>query len=276
MSVPPDLSLPGRAREVARALGERLRIVDFYDAAGSAVYERLTRDDHSEVAEFVAWVRRCGGPVLELACGAGRLTLPLLSCGHEVVAVDNSPTMLQLLAQRLDTPAGRRLAPRLTTVVGDMTRLDLGRQFRVVVLGTTTISLLDVDQRRALFQRVAAHLDEDGRFFVSTLEFEAPRDLAPAESVQTFADGDAQCTLMEYVDFVESRRWVNLLRESPDDEPLLVTTTTHVLDTAELEEEMVRAGLAVVGRQVVTTAPFFDASPRHTILLEVCRPGGRR
>src|ERR1051326_2942980 len=37
-----------------------------------------------------------GGPVLELACGTGRLTLPVAADGHEVVAVDASTAMLDM------------------------------------------------------------------------------------------------------------------------------------------------------------------------------------
>ena len=104
------VALPGHAGEVARFFGDRLRVVDFYGPHGSAVYDELTRHDQSEIAELVRLLRHCDGAVLELACGSGRITLPLLACGRDVVAVDNSGRMLELLDERLATPRGKRFA----------------------------------------------------------------------------------------------------------------------------------------------------------------------
>ena len=39
--------------------------------------------------------RSTGGPVLELACGTGRLTIPLAQDGHGVVGLDSSACMLR-------------------------------------------------------------------------------------------------------------------------------------------------------------------------------------
>jgi SAM-dependent methyltransferase len=49
--------------------------------------------------------RRTDGPVLELACGTGRLTVPLARDGQEVVGLDASPAMLR--AARAKAEAGR-------------------------------------------------------------------------------------------------------------------------------------------------------------------------
>ncbi len=43
----------------------------------------------------------CNGPVLELACGSGRLLLPLAEDGYEVTGVDTSASMLSLARQKL-------------------------------------------------------------------------------------------------------------------------------------------------------------------------------
>ncbi len=50
----------------------------------------------ADIAVHVALARRFGGPVLELACGTGRLLAPLAQAGLEVTGVDNSQEMLDL------------------------------------------------------------------------------------------------------------------------------------------------------------------------------------
>ena len=42
------------------------------------------------------------GHVIDLGCGTGRVTRELLAIGHRVTAIDNSPSMLQILRDRLE------------------------------------------------------------------------------------------------------------------------------------------------------------------------------
>jgi ubiquinone/menaquinone biosynthesis C-methylase UbiE len=75
--------------------------------------------------------RREGGPVLELGCGTGRLTLPVARTGLRVVGVDRSRPMLAYAFRRArKLPRARR--PRL--VLGDIRQLPLrGGRFSVVM-----------------------------------------------------------------------------------------------------------------------------------------------
>src|SRR5580692_11809206 len=41
-----------------------------------------------------------GGPVLELACGTGRLTVPLAAAGVDITGIDRSPSMLEAARDR--------------------------------------------------------------------------------------------------------------------------------------------------------------------------------
>jgi ubiquinone/menaquinone biosynthesis C-methylase UbiE len=56
-----------------------------------------------------------GGSVLELACGTGRLIIPLTLDGHEVVGLDSSPTMLAAARQKAQAAGARA-----TWLQGDM------------------------------------------------------------------------------------------------------------------------------------------------------------
>ena len=63
-------------------------------------YRRLA-DDRRQFAPV--------GPVLDLACGTGRLLLPLLHDGHTVVGLDRSVSMLAAASRRAAT--WRRCSP---------------------------------------------------------------------------------------------------------------------------------------------------------------------
>lgn len=64
---------------------------------------------------YLGYAGIVGGPILEPACGTGRLLVPLAEAGYQVTGVDSSPAMVERARARLEQ-AG--LAARVT--VGDM------------------------------------------------------------------------------------------------------------------------------------------------------------
>jgi SAM-dependent methyltransferase len=102
--------------------------------------------------------------VLELACGNGRVALPLARAGYRVAAVDNSKAMLEQLRARLrEEPeeVGQRVEP----VQQDIRRLRLDRLFRFIYLPfNTMLVLVQAHERRAMLDRVREHLAPSGAF----------------------------------------------------------------------------------------------------------------
>ncbi|MEV0567235.1 class I SAM-dependent methyltransferase [Dactylosporangium sp. NPDC050588] len=97
-----------------------------------------------------------GAEILELGCGAGRLTHPLTGLGHPVTAVDNSAEML----------AHVRGA---ATVLADIETLDLDRRFPVVLLASHLCNTPDDRLRGRLLAACRRHLDAAGRVVVQWL-----------------------------------------------------------------------------------------------------------
>ena len=99
----------------------------YYDAAYSAKEDLVDRDFYLDLA------REYGGPVLELGCGTGRITLPLARQGVDVTGIDASRAMLEVLRAKLaDEPAA--IKRRVRVVEGDFRTLCLGDQFPMVVI----------------------------------------------------------------------------------------------------------------------------------------------
>jgi SAM-dependent methyltransferase len=82
-----------------------------------------------ELACFQAFIERGGQPALDLACGTGRLLLPLLRAGLDVDGCDLSPDMIALCRQRA---AREGLAPSLYPQA--MHALDLPRAYRTIFI----------------------------------------------------------------------------------------------------------------------------------------------
>jgi SAM-dependent methyltransferase len=90
--------------------------VDFYDEGGSlfveaydAFYSSADPQLERVVAFYERLAREVGGPVLELACGTGRIAIPLAKARLHVTGVDLSEAMLAIARRKLaGLPAIRR------------------------------------------------------------------------------------------------------------------------------------------------------------------------
>ena len=112
---------------------------------------------------YVRQIERCGEPVLELACGSGRLTIPLTEKGFEIKGLDISDKMLTLRQRR--KPETRNL--KLDAVKGDMTDFDLGKKFNLIFIPAQSLTHLDtLEQIEKCFACVKEHLTDDGRFLI--------------------------------------------------------------------------------------------------------------
>ncbi|MFF3339148.1 daptide-type RiPP biosynthesis methyltransferase [Streptomyces flavidovirens] len=258
-------TVPGRAGELLARLGDRAVLCDMYDATGSEVYHDLAGGNTLEIRELLAAIRPFPGPVLDLAAGSGRLTFPLLAAGRPVTALELSPDMLRLLHARL-AGAPASLRGRCDTVQADMSDFSLGRRYAVVVLGTTTVSLLDAAGRAGLYRAVRDHLAPGGRFLLSTVDLD-PADAGPAEAeLLHVTESGRRYRMFEHWVAGSGTRTVTVFPAEPGASgPVPVCTTSiNVLPVAVLEEELDRAGFAVRSRIPLTGA----GERHHDVLLE--------
>lgn len=111
------------------------------------------------------------GPVLELACGSGRLLLPLAREGYELTGVDNSATMLSLAQERLQH-AG--MIDRCKLVQQDMCSLDLGQKFRLALIALGSFAHVSTrKQQQQVLAAVHAHLTSGALLIVDIANADA-------------------------------------------------------------------------------------------------------
>ena len=118
-----------------------------------ARFDRLAAsgaDVHGE-ARFV----RAYAPasVLDAGCGTGRVGIELARHGIEVVGADVDGSMLA---------TARRLAPQIRWLEADLTALDLGRTFDVVVMAGNVPLFTPPGTQAGLVAGVARHVAPDG------------------------------------------------------------------------------------------------------------------
>jgi SAM-dependent methyltransferase len=114
------------------------------------------------VAFYRALAQEAGGSVLEIACGTGRVTIPIAQLGLPVTGLDIVPGMLERARSKSVGLPARWLE-------GDARAFDLGEQFRLIFLtGNAFQAFVTNADQAALLQRVHAHLHDDGLFAFET------------------------------------------------------------------------------------------------------------
>jgi len=128
------------------------------------------RGDTTQWADQILWRKMAqerGGALLDVGCGTGRLLVDLLA--HEVDAegVDNSPEMMALCREKAAT---RGLSPVLYEQL--MERLDLPRQYRTILVPSSSFQLLTDPQDAAeAMRRFHTHLEPGGLLALPFMEF---------------------------------------------------------------------------------------------------------
>jgi len=114
------------------------------------------------IAFYSALARETGGPVLEVACGTGRVSIPIAQLGFAVTGLDIVPEMLELARSKSTNLL-------LRWVEGDARNFDLGEQFKLIFLtGNAFQAFLTRADQESLLKCVSGHLHTDGLFAFET------------------------------------------------------------------------------------------------------------
>ncbi|MEQ8174516.1 MAG: class I SAM-dependent methyltransferase [Syntrophomonadaceae bacterium] len=152
------------------------KAIEFDDVAD--IYDYYVNVD-LDIPFFVEELRARKGDVLELMCGTGRVSLPLLKNGVSLTCVDYSSKMLDKLGDKL---SANQLQARL--VHADVCQMELGRQYETVFIPFNSfMELVGAEKQIAALQSINSHLIDEG-LFICTLHNPAVRaGLANGERV---------------------------------------------------------------------------------------------
>ena len=230
-----------------------------YGSHVAADYDELYSDlDPTPAVEAISELA-AGGAVLEFGIGTGRVALPLLSRGVEVVGVDGSAEMSAVLARK---PGG----DRIPVTIGDFSTTDVGRHdFSAVALVFNTVFALPSQGAQiAVFGNAARHLRVGGVFVVEAWvpDLGAFRD-GRAVRLQEVGDGTVLLEVAEIFP-AEQRMRTNKIRLGGTTGVRVWPAHHRYAWPAELDLMARLAGMTLVYRWADwERAAFGDASRAH-------------
>jgi SAM-dependent methyltransferase len=219
-------------------------------------------------ADLPLWeelAEHCGGPVLELGCGTGRVALHLARRGHQVIGLDRDPELLAVLGERgADLP--------VEGLEADAREFAVEIPASLVLAPTHLLQLLaDAAERAESLRCIAAALRPGGIFAAAIIEGMPEPDGAPPPLPDVReVDGWVYSSLATEAAVGPGEIVVRRLRQkvspqgSLSEEPNEVRIATFAAATLEAEAE--RVGLLPAGRREIAATEIHVGST--AVLLE--------
>jgi SAM-dependent methyltransferase len=171
----------------------------FY-AAVARYYDAEHRDKTDDLDLYSELSAEYGGPILEVACGSGRVMLHLAQEGYEVHGIDIEPAMLELARAK----AERRpdLRERLHFYEGDVLSFDTEKRFRLALVPYNGLMHFhEQEDQLELLRRLRRWLMADG---LLALDLPNPADAFAAQDTdamlleKTFLEPETGHLVMQY------------------------------------------------------------------------------
>lgn len=141
------------------------------------LYDLDLDGERDDVELYLALAGRRPHSILELACGTGRIAIPLAQASHDVVGVDNDRHMLER-ARHAWAATATKGHGTVELVEADLTEINLDRRFDLIILGLNALLMLTGREAQLAALRVGAeHLAPDGRLVIDVW-LPTPADLA--------------------------------------------------------------------------------------------------
>lgn len=103
--------------------------------------------------------------ILELMCGTGRVSIPLLESGRIMTCVDYSKGMLDIFRKKI---ADKDYKTSVNLVEMDVTELKLDRKFGMIFLPFHSISeILSTTKQKEALRSISNHLKKGGTFILT-------------------------------------------------------------------------------------------------------------
>ena len=157
------------------------------------LYDALHNDIETDENVIKYYAKKCNGPVLEIACGTGRLSKYIIDLGLPYTGIDNSKPFLDISLQKFGGNG--------TFLHNNMQDFKLAEKFDFIFIGFNSFlhNLTDKDALNCL-RCVREHLNSDGIFLLSIFlpdpEF-LYRDEYLHEARTFFNYNGKQCRVME-------------------------------------------------------------------------------
>lgn len=124
------------------------------------IYDSYVNVDF-DIPFYKALCKKYSGSILELMCGTGRVSVPLIKDGFNLTCVDYSQEML-------DVFAGKIAGKDISLFCQDVSEFDIGKEFDFIFIPFNSIAeITDMDKMKQAIRRISRHLADCGDLLIT-------------------------------------------------------------------------------------------------------------
>lgn len=166
---------------------------NFEEYENPLLYDQENEAYKGEIPLLLKWAAKKQGPIIDLACGTGRVTIPLAASGHTLIGVDIHKGMVEEARKK-----SIQLHLPITWMEQDCTKLDLQmKSYFMYSVGNSFQHFLTNEAQDGFLSSINLHL-EMGGIFIFGARFPSVEELLqpPTEEYwKTYTDHDTQHTV---------------------------------------------------------------------------------
>jgi SAM-dependent methyltransferase len=185
------------------------------------IYDYYTNVDFD--VDFFKTLCRGHKNILELMCGTGRISKPLIDEGFSLTCVDYSEEMLDIFRRKVDGSQNVKI------VCQDVCELNLEERFDLIMIPSNSISeIIDKEKRKQALRCIYRHLTPDGIFFCTLYNPEYRIKLADGHIryLGKYELGGGKSLIVTYYNVY-----------SPEEKIIIGTQFYEIYDGSRLEEK---------------------------------------
>jgi SAM-dependent methyltransferase len=224
-----------------------------------------------DIPFYLRQIGRYGEPVLELACGTGRITIAIAEKGFRVTGLDVSEAMLS----HAKTKAAAK-GVQVDWVRADCRDFELHRRFAFIFLPFNSITHIhDLESLEACFSCVREHLADGDRFVIDVFNPRLDiliRDPAGRYPVAQYPDPDGRGTVVitenniyDTASQINRIQWHYNVGEGIEE--FVVENNMRILYPQELDALLLYNGFAIEAKYGnYDETPFDSTSPKQLVV----------
>lgn len=126
-------------------------------------------NNSGDIKFYLDFANKCDDEILELACGTGRITLPMLKDGLKVTGIDSSKLMLEELSQKIKKSQNPLVKDNLTIHHKNMLDFSINKQFSLILCPFCAFTYLTTEEEQLIFlDNIYKHLKINGKFIIDS------------------------------------------------------------------------------------------------------------
>jgi ubiquinone/menaquinone biosynthesis C-methylase UbiE len=239
-------------------------------------YDLTQRGVAGDIDFYLEMAKQAEGEILDLACGTGRIAIPLAEAGLQVTGLDLSAEMLKRAEQKA---IERGVADRITFLQGDMRTFDLGKTFPLIMIPFRSfLHLLHIHEQMKALACVRKHLASGGKFVMNVFVPKITHLYEESEKMSlrgTFRlDSGEEVAMWDYTRYDHFQQLAEVTRTYERISPEGVVTekvvgrfTLRYIFPAELHHLLRLNGFKVTQRYGSFAKTPFDASSNELIVV---------